>query len=329
MSLENEELQEETLEDYPPEPISDPSQANGTAPAAAAAASSLEAQDEEEQQQQQPPLKSPPINEDEFDEVLDTKQPANDSGTTTTSPPEGLREFGPFIWTVEGPVVDFLGYPYPTRMVVIKLSDDSSWIWSPTPFKEMLGLEIEEKVGPIKHLVSPNKLHHLWLQKWVDRYPDAKVYFPPGLKERNLETIQGIPTRGDDAPALLTNNPDPAYADDIDQLIFGGSFFMDEVVFFHKTSRTVIIADLIQRHDLTDVGTGWKSHVMKLVGIVGPQGGTPREWRMSFAFGKEKARQALAKITETWIPDRMVIAHGQCAEQDATKLVKEALKWVN
>jgi hypothetical protein len=34
-----------------------------------------------------------------------------------------LTEFGPDIWVGEGPVVPFLHFPYPTRMVVMRLAD--------------------------------------------------------------------------------------------------------------------------------------------------------------------------------------------------------------
>lgn len=34
--------------------------------------------------------------------------------------------------------------------------------------------------------------------------------------------------------------------DDIDQAVFRGSIAMDEVVFFHRASRTAIFGDLIQ-----------------------------------------------------------------------------------
>lgn len=34
---------------------------------------------------------------------------------------------------------------------------------------------------------------------------------------------------------------------DIDQAMFGGSFALQEVVFFHRASRTAIFGDLVQR----------------------------------------------------------------------------------
>jgi hypothetical protein len=42
-----------------------------------------------------------------------------------------LREFGPAIWVGEGPVVSFFGFPYPTRMAVIRLAEGGLFAWSP------------------------------------------------------------------------------------------------------------------------------------------------------------------------------------------------------
>ena len=55
---------------------------------------------------------------------------------------------------------------------------------------------------------------------------------------------------------------------------------MEEVVFFHQPSSTCLVGDLIQRHDLAD-RTGWKGTLMRLDGLVGENGSTPREWQLS------------------------------------------------
>ena len=71
-----------------------------------------------------------------------------------------LREFGKDLWIAEGPVVPFLGmFPYPTRMAVVRLSDGGLWIWSPLALDDMLAKEVEA-LGPVRYLISPNKLHH-------------------------------------------------------------------------------------------------------------------------------------------------------------------------
>jgi hypothetical protein len=51
---------------------------------------------------------------------------------------DAIQRFAPKVWMVEGPVVSFYGFPYPTRMVAIQLTDGSAWIWSPVALTEEL-----------------------------------------------------------------------------------------------------------------------------------------------------------------------------------------------
>lgn len=230
-----------------------------------------------------------------------------------------LKEFGTNIWILEGPSVSFFGFPYPTRSVIVKLKGGGSWVWSPTELDEDIAKEVEEKAGPVRHLVAPNKIHHLFLKKWSDRFPDARIAAAPGLQGRKVVENVRI-------DAVLDDEADPAYADDIDQVVFGGSCFMDEVVFFHKPSKTAIITDLVQRFPEEQV-EGFTGQLMKLDGLVGENGSCPREWRLSFMFGKAKAREALARIN-AWDAKQLVIAHGECATESAADIIKRAFYWV-
>jgi hypothetical protein len=231
-----------------------------------------------------------------------------------------MNEFGTSIWIVEGPEVNFFGFPYPTRMVVIRLDDGKSWIWSPIDLSEDLVKEIESKAGPVKYIVSPNKIHHIFLKSWADRFPDAKVYAPPGLQERKLGTMEGIRFDG------KLGEDEMPFENEIDIVLVRGSYFMEEVEFFHKASNTAIICDLIQRHEKNL--TGWKGFLMKLDGVAGEDGSTPREWRFSFwPFGKDSLRQARDAMLN-WKAEKLIIAHGVNVKSDATAVIKKALYWV-
>ena len=124
-----------------------------------------------------------------------------------------LEQFGPSIYSVDGPTVPFFGFPYPTRMAVAQLSDGSAWVWSPVALTDELADEVQA-IGPVRHVISPNKLHHLFLEEWADRWPDAHFYAPPGLARKRPE----LHFDGE-----LGNEPNPAWAADIDQVIFRGS----------------------------------------------------------------------------------------------------------
>jgi hypothetical protein len=142
------------------------------------------------------------------------------------------------------------------------------------------------------------------------------VYAPPGLAKRKPEL------HFDDE---LRDTPDSAWAADIDQVIFHGSIAMEEVVFFHRASRTAIFCDLIQRHPEKDMA-GWKGVLMRLDSLVGEHGSTPREWRASFLH-RDKARAARDRVFG-WQPERLIIAHGECAPTGATDIIADALRWI-
>jgi hypothetical protein len=226
-----------------------------------------------------------------------------------------LKEFGPSLYVADGPTVPFFGFPYPTRMALARLSDGSGWVWSPVALTEEL-ISAVQAIGPVRHIVSPNKLHHLFLTEWADQWPDARLYAPPGLARRKPEI------RFD---AELNDKPDPAWAADIDQVIFRGSLVMEEVAFFHRESRTAIIGDLIQRHPEAAM-KGWKGMLMRLDSLVGEHGSTPREWRATF-FRRGPTRTAREKVL-AWKAERLLIAHGACAQTEATKIIVEALSWI-
>ncbi len=226
-----------------------------------------------------------------------------------------FKEFGPSLYVVDGPIVSFYGFPYPTRMAVARLSDGSAWVWSPVALTDDI-VNFMNTFDSVRHIVAPNKIHHLFLAEWHDQWPDALLYAPPGLAERKPEL------RFD---AELGDEPDPAWETDIDQVIFRGSLAMEEVVYFHRESRTAIVCDLIQRHPEAAM-TGWRGMLMRLDSLVGENGSTPREWRASF-LRRSKARAAREKVLN-WKPKRLLIAHGECAQTGATEIIDRALAWM-
>jgi len=226
-----------------------------------------------------------------------------------------LEPFGPSLWIADGPTVPFYGFPYPTRMALAKLADGGVWVWSPVALTPALAGAVEA-IGPVREIVSPNKIHHLFLAAWAERWPEARVHAPPGLARRKPEL------RFD---AELGDAPDPAWAGEIDQTVFHGSLFMEEVVFFHRPSRAAIVCDLVQRHDPATL-RGWKGWLMRLDGLVGERGSTPREWRASF-LRRGPARAARDALL-AWRPERLVIAHGACAHEGASAILADALAWI-
>lgn len=85
---------------------------------------------------------------------------------------EPLLQFGPEIWIADGPIASFYSFPYPTRMAVIRLSDGNLFVWSPVALADSLRASIDV-LGPVRYLVSPNALHHLFSCGMEVRVPDG------------------------------------------------------------------------------------------------------------------------------------------------------------
>jgi hypothetical protein len=238
--------------------------------------------------------------------------------------PDVMQRFAPRVWMVEGPTVHVFGLSYPTRMVAIRLSDASAWIWNPIALSDDLAVQIEKFVGPVRYIISPNRIHGLFLKEWQDRFPEAKVYAPPGLDERaSSSSVKDVKFH-----ATLSEETQPEFADEISHIVFeGGS--MDEVVFFHKSTKTVIFCDLIQRH-FEDDQRGFTGWWMRVNGLVGPMGSTPKEWSFAFwIYGKlPGARKNLDIVLQNWKPEGMIIAHGEVAPEAACVVIENALSWI-
>lgn len=226
-----------------------------------------------------------------------------------------LHEFGPDIWLADGPVVSFYGFPYPTRMAVIRQSDGTLFVWSPIALDQAMADELAA-LGPVAHLVSPNLLHHLWLGNWKRRYPAARLYAAPDLAKRRRDLT---------FDAVLGAAAEPGWQGDIEQVAVGGNLFMTEIVFLHGKSRTAIFADLIENFP-ADWFKGWRGALARLDGIVHPDYGPPRELRWGF-WNRRKARAAIRRILD-FAPERVVIAHGMMATRDGVDFIRRAFRWL-
>lgn len=229
--------------------------------------------------------------------------------------PPLLEPIADSVWIADGPIVSFLGFPYSTRMAVVRLRDGGLWVWSPTEATNELRESIDA-LGPIRFLVAPNKIHHLFLAPWCAAYPDAKLYAPPGLREKRKDLS---------FDADLGDAPIDEWGGEIAHVVFRGSFALEEVVFFHPASRVAFVTDLIQRFDPKKL-SAFSRLIMRLDSLVGPNGSTPREWRLSF-LRRGPARQALRTLLE-WDPEQVVIAHGENIRENGREVVARSLSWL-
>lgn len=222
------------------------------------------------------------------------------------------------LWVVDGGNVNFFGLPYPTRAVIARLEDGGLWVWSPIELSAALRTAVD-RLGPVRHLVSPNKLHHLFLPAWQAAWPEAALWGP----RSTIQKRRDLPFR----PAL-EDTPPPEWGRDIDQAWFRGSFAMDEIVFLHRPSATAIVADLIQTFSDSWLHRYWGRwrFLARLDGLTERQGRAPLEWRLSF-LNRAPARRARDKVLG-WHCERVIMAHGEWARAGGHALLTRSFAWL-
>ncbi len=226
-----------------------------------------------------------------------------------------LKPFGHEIWIADGPEVAVAGFHYPTRMAVMKLSDETLFVWSPIRLTDTLRAEMET-LGQVRHIIAPNSLHHLFLAEWKAAYPGARLYAPPGLRGKRKDIV---------FDADLGSAPSPNWAQEIDQVPMAGNLITTEVVFFHRRSGTVLFTDLIQQFP-TSSFSGWRALVAKLDLMTSHEPSVPRKFRLAFT-NRRAARAALERIF-AWPAEKVLMAHGTPVETDARAFLRRAFGWL-
>ncbi len=176
--------------------------------------------------------------------------------------------------------------------------------------------ETVDTLGPVEYLIAPNKIHSLGVTPWKERYPRAEVWLSPDFNKRHPNI------RGDAVFGVGAAN---RWTDEIDFHVFEGSSFLDEVVFFHKASRSLLVTDLIQKHDPGAQSWFWWL-VKRIVGVLGKDGGTGRDLRATFR-DRAAARQSRDYILN-WDFENLIVCHGQCLRGGAKASVQEAFSWL-
>lgn len=123
---------------------------------------------------------------------------------------------------------------------------------------------------------------------------------------------------------LLQDTPPPAWAEELEQLVFKGNYFIEEEAFLHKKSRTLMVTDFIQNYRAKD-GDLVGNMAKRAGGVL--NGGVPRDIRWSFT-NRKLARASLKRLL-SWDFDKVIVAHGTCVDRDAKAFVEDAFRWLS
>ena len=110
------------------------------------------------------------------------------------------------------------------------------------------------------------------------------------------------------------------------QLIMQGNHFINEVIFLHKASKTLILTDMIENFEPAKVSSRFH-WLLRLGGVCHPDGQTPLDLRLFFFGNKHKARACLQRMID-WQPERLIMAHGKWYSKNGTTELLRAFRWL-
>lgn len=224
-----------------------------------------------------------------------------------------LKSIDRNLWVAEQPF-KYLGLPVGTRMTVILLSGEGLLLISPIKIDPETKTQLDT-LGKVKFIIAPNLFHYLYLEECQQIYPDAQVIAPPGLetKKPNLKSD------------LIFFRDEISFDGELEYILFEGCQTLipfqikplNEIVFFHPVSKTLI---------LTDTAFNFDRNFPFVTQLTARAIGCYQNLRPSLLEkivikDEEQVRQSLQKIL-AWDFERAIVAHGNIAEVNAKKQLK-------
>jgi hypothetical protein len=238
----------------------------------------------------------------------------------TYPPLDALKPVADDLWIVDSGPLRALGMPLPVRMTVVRLRDGAIWLHSPTRYDAHLHRAIAA-LGPIRHLVAPNIAHWTFLKAWQTHCPEALTWAAPNLSQRGQVRRSGL--RIDRA---LEDAAPPEWTRDLRQLVVPGGLGFREVAFFHGTSRTLILTDLVLNLEPAKM-PAFLRPLLRLARMTAPNGQPPPYLRLAIKLRRRAAARAAADLVAL-APERVVFAHGLWFAGDGAGRLRRSLRWL-
>jgi hypothetical protein len=225
---------------------------------------------------------------------------------------QAFRQLDDGLWVAERPQ-HFIGAQIGTRMTVIRLQDGGLFVHSPVPLGWQTRYELDG-MGTVKAVVAPNRFHHLYVRDFLEQLPNVAAFAAPGLQEKRPDLR---------FRAVLSDTPDPIWEGQIDQVVFRAMPLINEVIFCHRATRTLLLTDLA--FNVQTTASRLTRLFLQLDGAFGKFGVGHLEKR--FIRDHAVARRCIDQIL-AWDFDRIVLAHGQIVDTGGKDMMREAFEWL-
>lgn len=226
-----------------------------------------------------------------------------------------LLAVGDGVWVAQTPL-RFYGLCIGARMTVMD-TGDGLVVYSPIDADESV-LAAVRALGTVRWIVAPNMLHHLFVALWHEAFPEAELWCAPELKERRAD----LPWTG----VLHTADDAPWSRDAVDLVVVPGHALLTEVVLFHRPTRTLAVADLIQDlgHDPEHLTSNQRLFLE--LGMAMQRPSPPVDYKLDVS-DPAALRAAVSQVLR-WDLGTIVLAHGPMVRERAWAVFADAFAFV-
>jgi hypothetical protein len=214
-----------------------------------------------------------------------------------------MKAQGTNLWTIQCSQ-KVMGVDLGTRMTLVRNDKNESLLaHSPIPL-ESQQIEKIAKLGEVKWIVAPNKFHHLYVTDFQNYFKNSQLYLAPGLKEKREDLKEGID--------ILIDKTYP-WSTFLDFQIVEGAPLMNEVVFYHKASRSLIVTDLG-----LNIGSNspLKTRIFAKIFLTYNQFGWSKLEEKLLIKDKRLFRESVEKIA-SWDFEQIILPHGNLVTKKA------------
>ena len=229
-----------------------------------------------------------------------------------------LREIDKNIWVAEQPL-KYLGLDVGTRMTLICLVTGEIIVISPVQVDSDTINQLNA-IGDVSYIIAPNLYHYLFVSNFKAIYPKAKLWVAPGLESKKSDLpIDKVISIDENS---IFNEVKYLLFDGFKVFDLKGSSLLNECVFFHQKSRTLVLTDTAFYFDESFSLT--TQLAARLIGSYKKL--SPSSLEKFATQEKEKVKQSVQKVL-AWDFERVIMAHGSIIENDAKRKFREGYEW--
>ena len=229
-----------------------------------------------------------------------------------------LKEVDTNIWVAEQKL-KYLGLEVGTRMTIIRLKNGELVVISPIKVNKEIINQINQ-LGKVSIIIAPNLYHHLFITDFKSVYPDANIFAAPGLDSK----------RQDINFDKIINQGKIGTQDEIEYFLFEGFKVLDlkgasslnEIVFFHRESQTLILTDTAFHFDETFPLT--TQFITRLIG--GYKKLEPSILEKLAIREKQNVKNSIKTVLK-WNFERVIVAHGSIIDNQGKEKLRKGYNW--